>query len=71
MYLLGIGHPKHPSLDHLISEQVREADNRDTLLQVRAVHRTLTGSSLLPVNKNWVVKVEISSGMPGHLLTGS
>jgi hypothetical protein len=69
MYLLGIGHPKHPSLDHLISEQVREADDRDTLLRVRAVHRTLTGSSLLPINKDWVIKVEISPRMPDHPLT--
>lgn len=56
-YLIGLGHPDHPSIRPMIGDKRFEQEQHDPLLRARLFLQMLTGSDLVPRNPSYTLKV--------------
>ncbi|TFK81813.1 hypothetical protein K466DRAFT_604199 [Polyporus arcularius HHB13444] len=56
-YLTGLGHPNHPDVREVIGDDMFARDSGDPLLRARLFLHMMTGSDLVPDDKEWLLKI--------------
>ena len=59
-YLYGTGHPNHPDVVEVSGQAIFDRDRDDPLLRARLFLQMMSGSDLVPINKEWQFKVCLS-----------
>jgi LmbE family N-acetylglucosaminyl deacetylase len=56
-YLRGHGHPDHPRLDGIVTDDMREAVIEDKTYRLRSFLQLMSGSSMLPASESQKLEV--------------
>ena len=66
-YLRGRGHPNHPDVIEVVGQETFVREEQDPLLRARLFLQMMSGSDLVPIDKEWKLKVDSASTSNMHL----